>query len=214
MKHCPETLYMLFFNSNISYILQIVPFVLLVGIAFWLIRGLWLKKRNLQRKGFVFESLLLLFTCYCAGLFSLVWVPSNFWPLIWFRLINGYPGGEMYPLFSGSFNFSPSFFGYITGALTGGSWIRFMLIGNTLMFVPFGLLFPAIRKNASPIKTIGCGIALSLLIELGQPIVGRQFDIDDIIANTIGTIIGYLLFLILKGFIGKFCKTKPSLREH
>ena len=44
-------------------------------------------------------------------------------------------------------------------------------------------------------------ILITLSIEILQPIVGRSFDIDDIIMNFIGSIIGYLavtIFIKLK----------------
>ena len=43
----------------------------------------------------------------------------------------------------GSFNFVPSIYRYLRGELTGGSWIRTMILGNILMFVPLGIMLPA-----------------------------------------------------------------------
>lgn len=193
-----HTFITLLFETGGGYILTIAPFVVLVGILFWILRGQWLKKQGLQRGNFAEESLLLLFTCYFAGLLALVCTPPNFWSLFWFRIIHGYSGGEMTPLFSGGFNFVPSVFYYMKGQVTGGNWVKAMALGNVLLYVPFGFLLPAIRKNVKQVKTIAFGIALSVLIEFEQPIVGRSFDVDDIIANTIGTAIGCLCFTILK----------------
>lgn len=186
----------LFFESRISYILQIFPFVIIVGLVFWIIRGKKLKKRGLHRNGFIRETPLLLFVCYIAGLLMLVATPANFWGLIWFKLIYGYSGGEMPPFFSGEFNFVPSIFRYATGELTGGSWVVFMFLGNVLLFLPLGFLLPMVWKKRTFTKYICAGIITTAVLELIQPIMGRSFDVDDLITNTIGFLMGYFLYII------------------
>lgn len=196
----------LFFESRISYILQILPFVIIVGLTFWIIRGKILKRKGLYRNGFIKETFLLLFVCYITGLLMLVATPANFWSLIWFRLIYGYSGGEISPLFSGELNFIPSIFRYITGELTGGGWIIFMFLGNILLFLPLGFLLPIVWNKKSFANYICAGIITSVALELIQPIMGRSFDIDDLITNTIGFIIGYLLYIICDNFCKRKCR--------
>ena len=38
----------------------------------------------------------------------------------------------------------------------------------------------------------------SLLIEVVQPVVGRSFDVDDLIFNTLGGVLGFLLFALVR----------------
>lgn len=186
----------LFFESRISYILQIFPFIIFVGLVFWVIRWKRLKKRGLHINNLIKETPLLLLVCYIAGLLMLVATPANLWSLIWFKLIYGYSGGELAPLFSGEFNFVPSIFRYITGELTGGAWVIFMFLGNVLLFLPFGFLLPMAWKKKTFVKYICVGIITIAVLELIQPIMGRSFDVDDLITNTIGFLMGYFLYII------------------
>ncbi len=72
---------------------------------------------------------------------------------------------------------------------------------NVIMTVPFGFLLPLIKKENDKIqKVIFYTFLLSLSIELLQPLINgfRSSDITDIITNTIGGIIGYIMYLIFK----------------
>ena len=71
------------------------------------------------------------------------------------------------------------------------------LFGNVLIFLPFGFFEPMASGHRSFWGTIMDGFLVSLLVEAFQFItkVGR-FDVDDLILNTAGVIMGYLLFLI------------------
>jgi len=76
-----------------------------------------------------------------------------------------------------------------------------MLIGNMLMYIPMGIMLPLVFKNINKKNIFVIAILITLSIEILQPIVGRSFDIDDIIMNFIGSIIGYLavtIFIKLK----------------
>lgn len=71
------------------------------------------------------------------------------------------------------------------------------VLGNVLLFVPFGYFVNKILKNNKMIISIFIALITSSSIELIQMNIGRSFDIDDIILNIIGGIIGYLLYRIL-----------------
>ena len=82
------------------------------------------------------------------------------------------------------------------------------VVENILLFIPFGLLccwaFPKARKL---MRSTLVGLLTSLAIESLQLATGRgYFQIDDILTNTIGAIIGYLLFRILHGMFRKRSK--------
>lgn len=74
-------------------------------------------------------------------------------------------------------------------------WARYNLIGNIVPFMPFGFLLPiAFRKINSFCKVIVVGLAADLSIEVFQYTTKTgRFDIDDIILNMIGIVLGYLL---------------------
>lgn len=69
------------------------------------------------------------------------------------------------------------------------------IIGNILLFVPFGFFTSYYLKNKKMITTFILTLITSTTIEIVQYYIGRVFDIDDIILNVIGGIIGFLLFI-------------------
>lgn len=73
---------------------------------------------------------------------------------------------------------------------------------NIVLFIPLGLLLPLLWKTFRRVFNILlAGLGLSLMIELLQILtITRYTDIDDLIMNTFGTIIGFVLarlFLLL-----------------
>ena len=78
------------------------------------------------------------------------------------------------------------------------------IIGNLLLFVPFGIFIPYYLKRASIIVILILSIISSFVIELSQRlIIGRVFDVDDIILNVIGSMIGYLIYFIFDKIVDK-----------
>jgi glycopeptide antibiotics resistance protein len=71
-----------------------------------------------------------------------------------------------------------------------------LVIFNILVFVPFGTLLPVIfRKLRHVFCTVGCGFLFSLSIELLQRVTGRGLcELDDLMNNTVGVLLGYCLF--------------------
>ncbi|MFG2140309.1 VanZ family protein [Streptomyces sp. NPDC048650] len=68
--------------------------------------------------------------------------------------------------------------------------------GNVVLGVPFGVLWPVLAPRARGLVRVGVATALlMLLVELvqGALITGRAFDIDDVILNCAGALLGYLL---------------------
>ncbi|MDD3222107.1 MAG: VanZ family protein [Clostridia bacterium] len=73
------------------------------------------------------------------------------------------------------------------------------LFGNVLVFIPFGVMVPIVSsRNRKFFRVFGLTFLLSLFIECIQLIskVG-SFDVDDLILNTVGGILGYILFWIM-----------------
>ncbi|MER6351709.1 VanZ family protein [Streptomyces sp. NPDC001634] len=68
--------------------------------------------------------------------------------------------------------------------------------GNILLGVPFGILLPILAPGTRGLLRVGLATAVvMLLVELvqGALVTGRAFDIDDVILNTTGALLGYLL---------------------
>ena len=75
------------------------------------------------------------------------------------------------------------------------------LIGNTTMFIPIGIIWPiAFKKLDTPAKVSIAGVGYSLCIEILQlPFYDRVSDVDDLILNSLGYIIGYGIYVGVKG---------------
>ena len=77
------------------------------------------------------------------------------------------------------------------------------VMGNIMLFIPYGFLASYFLDNKKlSIMTIQTIIA-SLTIETVQYYIGRVFDIDDIILNLLGGIIGFLIFVGLNAIRNK-----------
>ena len=71
------------------------------------------------------------------------------------------------------------------------------VIGNIALFIPFGY-FVTSYCNIKGLGTISLVSGLSsLVIEIVQHFIGRSFDVDDIILNVIGGLIGFLIYISL-----------------
>lgn len=70
---------------------------------------------------------------------------------------------------------------------------------NMIMFVPIGVLFPIVfNKKGWNLKSIFlASFSITFMMELIQFVIGRAVDIDDIIANTLGGLVGYLLYAVV-----------------
>ena len=70
------------------------------------------------------------------------------------------------------------------------------LAGNVLAFVPFGFFLPMLGSHARGLFRMGLfSFEFSLLVETIQLVskVG-SFDVDDLMLNTLGGILGYVIF--------------------
>lgn len=177
---------------SISY-LQMVLFISLVWLA---VRGIcWLRvgKIDLKREA----QLLLVYICL------VVVVRFTFCPF-------GKVDGHIQPLLFDKdkilpfwLNFKPfvHLFDYpsMRDALLN-------LIGNTAMFIPLGIVWPAVfKKLDTHWKVIAAGVGVSLCIEILQlPFFDRASDIDDLILNSAGFLAGYGIYLLVKKLRGKF----------
>lgn len=74
------------------------------------------------------------------------------------------------------------------------------LIGNTTMFIPLGIVWPSVfRQLDCHKKVIAAGVGASLCIEILQlPFFDRVSDIDDLILNSLGFLVGYGIYLLVK----------------
>lgn len=75
------------------------------------------------------------------------------------------------------------------------------VLGNMLIFMPFGLFISYILKSKKIFPITLITLITSITIETTQLIIGRVFDIDDILLNVLGSLFGYYLFVLIEQII-------------
>ena len=80
----------------------------------------------------------------------------------------------------------------------GCKYFLLNFVGNIVCFIPFGFLFASLfrypRTHAGTMVT-GVSCALSVLVEVIQLVSATgSCDVDDVILNTVGGMVGYLIF--------------------
>jgi glycopeptide antibiotics resistance protein len=82
------------------------------------------------------------------------------------------------------------------------------ILGNIVCFIPFGFMLPILSTKARKFILV-CLISfeLSIVIEITQLIfkVG-SFDVDDIVLNTLGGLVGFILYYTVNKLVGKWYK--------
>lgn len=99
------------------------------------------------------------------------------------------------------------------------AWNRFTLklwlniILNIALFVPLGILLPLLWKRFRKGHwMLLAGFSLTLAIELGQMVTGNMTDVDDLLHNTLGAMLGWCaVMLILELRAKKFRRAAACL---
>ena len=177
---------------------------MLLALPVWLaVRTLFLLGRH-ERPRWGRELALTAFVLYCVGLFSQTLLPVG---LVWpapraalaaaLRRWHTGQGINLLPLET-----VRRFWRY-------GSRQQLLvnLAGNVAVFVPLGLLPTALWQRLRRLwkATLLC-CASSCLIEFFQLFIGRSVDVDDVLLNTLGGVLGYLVFSLLQPL---FSQKKP-----
>lgn len=78
---------------------------------------------------------------------------------------------------------------------------------NIILFIPLGIMLPFLWKKYNTLRaTLIFGFSMSLAIELLQILTYRATDINDLIANTVGSVLGYFVFRIISCIIPSVTK--------
>lgn len=92
----------------------------------------------------------------------------------------------------------------------GAGAVGLNLLGNIIGFLPLGFILPIISIGMRHICLSGIvGFLVSLFVESCQ-LIGKVgcFDVDDLLLNTLGTVIGYCLFYISNRIRRWICEKK------
>lgn len=161
---------------------NIWPMVVLITVIVSSFRIAYLIKYN---KKFVFhkELLSLIFMIYILCLYYVVTYQD-----VGYGGINLVPFKEMFRYSFGSPKFIKN------------------VIGNILMFLPFGFFVSYYLKANKVSYPFILTLIVSLTIELVQLRIGRIFDIDDIILNVVGGFCGFLIYIALSAIESRLPK--------
>ena len=186
-----------------SYIISALKYAIVFSFIYIITKFIYLKH---NKKKFVLKSeiLYIIFGAYIVALLSQTIIPI--WNIFF---IDGKFSIEISTYNSRCLNVIPfkTILDYLTGANdfydNANMTIRVVnLLGNICLFIPFGFLFPMVSDKFSKAHiTIIFGFLLSLFIEIMQFFVERSSDIDDIILNCIGVILGFVCYKIFKKII-------------
>lgn len=172
-------------DSTFADVLEMTWPMILISVV--LLSSLRLSYLLKSKKQFVLykELLTLFFIIYILCLFQVVT----------FQDINSF----------GSNNFVP--FKEITRYTLWSRLFIKNIIGNMIMFIPYGF-FVAYYSKIDDWKHAFCLVLVaSLVIESTQLAIGRVFDVDDIILNVLGGMLGYFMYK----FFDKFASICPKV---
>ncbi|WP_313893692.1 VanZ family protein [Psychrobacillus sp.] len=172
-----------------------LPIVIVWRLVRW-------KKRGFQLKESIHELGVLLLALVLVGLFSQTIIPKS---------------GLVQP---GSTSVNLDLFRVVKETYNAivylGFWEPFYInfLGNIILFIPIGFLLPLLfRRMVRFPFTILAGLCISIFIEVMQLPQNRSSDVDDLWLNTLGALIGYLIYLfVLKGF-PKFTEVFKKVKE-
>lgn len=198
-----------------TYIVRLAINCLIAFAIYSLCRFLFLKISGKKSVSLINEIAIALFVSYLFGVIS-----QTLFPLIRIyssEIVVFFDSGSSLQLssqgieyiqgegFERAFNLIPfkTIWQYLSGSLEsyyGASWKHeavINILGNVLLFVPIGFLFPMTNKRFNRFKNVVLfGFIFTAFIEMLQFLIGRSADIDDCIMNVFGAILGYLILQI------------------
>ncbi len=146
------------------------------------------------------------FAAYLAYLFDLVFFRYR----ATFRGINNMTTFNFYLEHSANFKPFKTILNYMNNiGNINNNIIITNILGNIAAFMPFGIFLPLALRFKGIISILIHSFILSLFIETIQMTfrVG-SFDIDDIILNTLGGLLGYVIYLLSERYFSSYIKKK------
>lgn len=173
-----------------------LPVLAAICILAYVPYGVYVTKRHGQRPGLYHLAKCLLGLCVASLLYLTVFF---FYPHISFH-------PAQYHL-----NLVP--FIWVTECYTAGPRIMAaQLLLNIAMFLPLGLLLPIAAHRLRSLPATALTVLLSTgSIETFQYFIGRSADVDDVIMNFLGGLLGYLCFRLLDRSLSATCWWQEAL---
>ena len=174
-------------SENLKFIMETTwPIVLVTVIAIVSLRITYIIKN--KKKFILYEELLsLIFVIYLLMFFQIVTYQD---------------------VISYGNNFIP--FKELTRYQFGTKLFFKNIIGNILLLVPYGFFasyYLRLEKKRSALILV---FVVSISIEIVQLVIGRCFDVDDILLNMVGGMTGYFIYKILDMISNKMSRNTIS----
>lgn len=196
-----------YLDNILEYFFQMLP-CMCVALALFLLLWPW-RRRRLARLGLSSgpwrEGGLLLFVMFVAGLAALTLFPAYFWTAgHWRGVLDGtrplFPPVD-FKIQLQTLQMRP--FQEILRAFKG-PWVMFLMLANIGIFSPVGFFTALLWRNPRWWKSLLVGFGSSFAIEFIQFFIGRSSDIDDVILNTTGALVGFWIFCLLRALFPSF----------
>lgn len=187
-------------NAIIQYVLNMLPYMLIAVPVYVIARVVFLKSKKRKANWFR-ETAMFFFVIFAVGLASQTIIPKFEFGVNGFGIVQERVHKT---------NLIPFKVLYETFILVKNGNINYLIInflGNIVLFVPFGFFIPLLWRTSGK-KTVLIGFCCSLFIEVCQLFLARGTDVDDLILNTTGVLLGTLVFKLFqkcfKRFVEKF----------
>ena len=156
----------------ISVLYNAFPLIIFFTEIFLSFKIIYIRK-NKEKIDVFQELMVILFLIYIVGLFYIVTMPKYS-----YEIINLRPFKEI-----------------LRYSINSKLFVK-NVIGNLLLFIPYGFFISFYFKLNRLYLIMLFASLLSITIELIQIHVGRVFDIDDIILNTVSGCLGHFLYRV------------------
>lgn len=81
------------------------------------------------------------------------------------------------------------------------------VLGNVMAFVPLGAFLPLLRRRPGSGMNLFIVVCVSVVVEIIQGVFGLgASDVDDVILNTLGGLLGILFFTLLRVFLRQWSR--------
>ena len=186
-------------KAILGHIINMLPYMIITLPIYMLVRFEILKRNT---KNWCHEVCLLFFVLFLVGLASQAMIPRIEFDMTGFHIVNtGVHKNNFIP-----FRFLAETYDEVF-VKRNLNYFLVIFLGNIVMFMPLGFFVPLLWKISNRFVIL-LGFSFSLLIETSQLFLNRQTDVDDLMLNTVGVILGLLLYKLLnrknKYFIRKF----------
>ena len=183
------------------YLVNMLPGILVAVVLYLLLR--LRRQRRLAARGLssspLREAAMVLCWMFCGGMAILLLTPTGFHWVALLRYGFFSDSGTFFSL--GDFHLVP-----FEDLNFQNRYTFFNLLGNIVMFLPFGFFAALLWRGFSWRRALGAGLGITLSVECWQLIVGRTFDVDDLLLNTLGVLWGYWLWLLLRRLAPQFTR--------